>query len=87
MKQFYVSVSRGRDMAHIYTDNSEDLRHVASEGGDRLSALELLVKRKKQKHQTENIIRQRQGFVSPKDNPLPVNPFKEVKHHAPKPSL
>src|SRR5690606_30047194 len=56
LKQFYVSVSRGRDMAHIYTDNIVELLRVASESGDRLSALELLAKRKKQ--HTENIIRQ-----------------------------
>ena len=40
-KQFYVSVSRGKERAHIYTDNKEELLHHASEMGFRLSAMEL----------------------------------------------
>lgn len=41
-KQFYVSVSRGRDNVHIYTDDKEQLLEYASELGDRTSALELI---------------------------------------------
>jgi len=41
-KQFYVSVSRGRDNVHIYTDDKEQLLEYASEMGDRQSALELI---------------------------------------------
>ncbi|MPT35504.1 MAG: conjugal transfer protein, partial [Flavobacterium sp.] len=41
-KQFYVSVSRGRDNVHIYTDDKEQLLDYASEMGDRKSALELV---------------------------------------------
>lgn len=41
-KQFYVSVSRGRDNVHIYTDDKEQLLEYASEMGDRKSALELV---------------------------------------------
>ncbi|MCK8491755.1 relaxase domain-containing protein [Spirosoma sp. RP8] len=41
-KQFYVSVSRARDKAHIYTDDKQQLMHQASELGDRQSALELV---------------------------------------------
>ncbi|GAA3913604.1 hypothetical protein GCM10022209_02660 [Chitinophaga oryziterrae] len=41
-KQFYVSVSRGRDAAHIYTDDKEALLDHASRLGDRQSALELV---------------------------------------------
>jgi conjugative relaxase-like TrwC/TraI family protein len=41
MQQFYVSVSRARDMVHIYTDDKEALLENASETGDRQSALEL----------------------------------------------
>lgn len=40
-KQFYVSVSRGRDWAHIYTDDKEALQDYASRAGDRLSAVEV----------------------------------------------
>ncbi|WP_345948865.1 MobF family relaxase [Mucilaginibacter sp. PAMB04274] len=41
-KQFYVSVSRGKDAAHIYTDDRKALLEYASELGDRQSALELV---------------------------------------------
>jgi len=85
LKQFYVSVSRGRDMAHIYTDNIAELLRVASESGDRLSALELLAKRKKQ--QTENIIRQTQYSPSSKPSNAPVLISEMVKIHAPKPQF
>lgn len=40
-KQFYVSASRGRKAAHIYTDDKEELLEHASAMGDRKSALEL----------------------------------------------
>ncbi|MEQ9297602.1 MAG: MobF family relaxase [Cyclobacteriaceae bacterium] len=40
-KQFYVSVSRGREEATIYTDSKEDLLEHASRHGERMSALEL----------------------------------------------
>lgn len=43
-KQFYVSVSRGRDNVHIYTDDKEELLEHASESGDRQSAIELVEK-------------------------------------------
>lgn len=48
-KQFYVSVSRGRDRARIYTDDKEALLHFASEMGDRQSALELLKRKELEK--------------------------------------
>jgi conjugative relaxase-like TrwC/TraI family protein len=44
-KQFYVSVSRGRDRARIYTDDREQLLAHAARLGDRTSALELLDRR------------------------------------------
>lgn len=43
-KQFYVSVSRARQRAHIYTDDKEELLQHASELGERLSAMELVEK-------------------------------------------
>ncbi len=49
-KQFYVSVSRGRDNVKIYTDDKEQLLHHASEMGDRVSAIEL-IERKSQSHE------------------------------------
>lgn len=41
-KQVYVSVSRGRDRARIYTDDKESLLAHAARLGDRQSALELV---------------------------------------------
>ncbi|UPT67659.1 MAG: relaxase domain-containing protein [Sphingobacteriales bacterium JAD_PAG50586_3] len=41
-KQFYVSVSRAKDKARIYTDDKEALLEYASEMGDRQSAMELV---------------------------------------------
>lgn len=41
-KQFYVSVSRGRELCRIYTDDQEALREHAQRMGDRTSALELV---------------------------------------------
>ncbi|MFN8290188.1 MAG: MobF family relaxase [Chitinophagaceae bacterium] len=42
MKQFYVSVSRGRNAVHIYTDDKQTLIDHASKMRDRQSGLELL---------------------------------------------
>ncbi len=53
-KQFYVSVSRAKDRAHIYTDDKVGLLENASEIGDRQSAIELVAK----KHSHEEFIRQ-----------------------------
>ena len=41
MKQFYVSVSRGRDSVSIYTDSKEELLEHVQISGERLSATEL----------------------------------------------
>lgn len=42
LKQFYVSVSRGKKAVHLYTDDRQLLMECASELGDRQSALELM---------------------------------------------
>ncbi|MBO0950588.1 MobF family relaxase [Fibrella forsythiae] len=70
-KQLYVSVSRGRDRARIYTDDKEQLLMQASRLGERQSALEL-VKRKNLtmetiKHQLHNKPAQ---TVEPKSKPV-----------------
>ena len=54
-KQFYVSVSRGRDRARIYTDDKEQLLEHASRLGDRQSASELVSR----KNQTLAMVHQR----------------------------
>jgi conjugative relaxase-like TrwC/TraI family protein len=44
-KQFYVSVSRGRESAMIYTDDKKALLRYAEQLGDRQSAIELVERR------------------------------------------
>lgn len=41
-KQFYVSVSRGREQARIYTDDKNELMEHAAQMGERKSAMELV---------------------------------------------
>tara|TARA_R110000868_G_scaffold1211_4_gene9402 strand:- start:15421 stop:18084 length:2664 start_codon:yes stop_codon:yes gene_type:complete len=41
MKQFYVSVSRGREAVKIYTDDKQDLLQTIHKEGDRMSVHEL----------------------------------------------
>lgn len=68
-KQIYVSVSRGRDRARIYTDDKEELLAYAARLGDRQSALELLQKRKQIEAITqENIRRDMQQPMHQKEN-------------------
>jgi ATP-dependent exoDNAse (exonuclease V) alpha subunit len=40
-QQWYVSVSRGREMAKVYVDSKEAMRNAISRTGQRLSAVEL----------------------------------------------
>ncbi len=51
-KQFYVSVSRAREFANIYTDAKEAMLEHASKLRERLSALELLNQLKSQEQST-----------------------------------
>jgi len=41
LKQFYVSISRGREAVTIFTDDKQDLLNAISQSGDRQGALEL----------------------------------------------
>lgn len=41
-KQFYVSISRGKEKAHLFTDNKIELLEEVQQMGDRTSALELV---------------------------------------------
>ncbi|WP_233207853.1 MobF family relaxase [Siphonobacter sp. BAB-5405] len=73
-KQFYVSVSRGRDRARIYTDDKETLLGYAKRVGDRTSALELLRKQPQAQQLAEQNIRQqlpRQPIKDPLKQPAP----------------
>src|SRR6185295_8327187 len=40
-QQWYVSASRGREMAKVYVDSKEDVRNAIARTGQRLSAVEL----------------------------------------------
>lgn len=62
-KQFYVSVSRARDRAHIYTDDKKALMNYAANLGERQSAIELVGK--KQKHREAVMQRQREERPNP----------------------
>jgi len=55
MEQFYVSVSRGKQGISIYTEDKQHLKQAVSESGQRISATELMAKRKQH---TQEINRQ-----------------------------
>jgi conjugative relaxase-like TrwC/TraI family protein len=69
-KQFYVSVSRARHRAHIYTDDKDELMKHITRIGDRTSALELT----KASPVTVDMVHQhiRQQANRPYDPPIPV---------------
>lgn len=73
-KQFYVSVSRGQERVHIYTDDKTELLHHASELGERQSALELIGKGKLQNAFVARAQRQE------KENPEKENNPKNIDH-------
>jgi conjugative relaxase-like TrwC/TraI family protein len=41
MKQWYVSLSRGREMAKVYVEDKQEVRDAIAKGAERLSAVEL----------------------------------------------
>ncbi len=57
-KQFYVSVSRGRDRVRIYTDDKDEFMLQASQMGDRQSALELVSRKNKRVDLVQQRIRE-----------------------------
>ncbi|WP_240543752.1 MobF family relaxase [Spirosoma foliorum] len=95
LNQFYVSVSRARDGVHIYTDDKPALLVHASELGNRLSALEL-VKRRKSRHKAVEYLIQAARPLPPKvkpsikrmetpDKPKPIQ--RKPNNRAPRPTL
>lgn len=83
-KQFYVSVSRARYQARIYTDDKQQLLEYALRDGDRQSALELVGK----KDQSEKLVHQHIrntlsrtpiSKVAPNERPKP-SPSKDRDH-------
>ena len=83
-KQFYVSVSRGRDAVHVYTDDVGDLLKAAMNLGDRLSAMELLAKRKNATQQRAEDIA-RDLSLSPVQNSQQLFVNHIVRQHEPTP--
>lgn len=67
-KQFYVSVSRGRERARIYTDDKEALLQYAKEMGERQSALELVGNHKTQKDFILQMQRENKNLDIAKEN-------------------
>nr|WP_321485598.1 MobF family relaxase [uncultured Draconibacterium sp.] len=66
-KQFYVSVSRGREEVKIYTDSKDDLLDHIAISGDRLSATELSKRHTHEFEQRINTTRAREQFSKEKD--------------------
>ncbi|MCF0075236.1 relaxase domain-containing protein [Dyadobacter sp. CY261] len=73
-KQLYVSVSRGRDKVHIYTDDKEELLTHAQRLGDRQSALELMQKRKNIQAMAEQVARERNAPYKDKNPTRTITP-------------
>ncbi|MEZ0540427.1 MobF family relaxase [Fibrella arboris] len=90
LNQFYVSVSRARDRVHIYTDDAAGLLGRAAETGNRLSALELLKRKKATRRTAEHLVRNMQPTAKPvKVPPAPIKPpiQRKGQTHAPRPRL
>lgn len=85
-KQFYVSVSRGRDSAKIYTDDKEALLDYASELGDRQSAIELVTKQPSHMEHVHHLQRSEPGPVlkpHEKQPDLSINKHQREKDYEP----
>jgi hypothetical protein len=41
IKQWYVSLSRGKEMAKVYVEDKQEVREAIAKGAERLSAVEL----------------------------------------------
>ncbi|WP_259015513.1 MobF family relaxase [Emticicia fluvialis] len=80
-KQFYVSVSRGRERVRIYTDDKKELMEHASRIGDRQSAIELVGNRNKGNTIIQQQIRDKMNKDMPKD--IQKTTIKQVKKQTP----
>lgn len=84
MQQFYVSLSRGRDMAHVYTDDKEALLKHASQSGDRMAAMELVKPMKPPPARTITRRKRHQAVIIKK---TPSSPKQPMRSFAAKPYL
>lgn len=73
-KQFYVSVSRGKENVHIYTDEKEELLRHASELGERQSAIELIKNRNLHKEAVAHKQRQEPRLEKRNEPERNINP-------------
>ena len=76
-KQFYVSVSRGRESVAIYTDDKEALLEHASQLGDRQSAIELVERKDVHLEHVQQL--QRESY----NKPVIQEPVKEIQPPSP----
>lgn len=80
-KQFYVSVSRARERARIYTDDKEALLLYASELGERQSASELVNKYKLHKEFLQQI--QRENYAAINKETIFISSIKQREDYEP----
>lgn len=90
LNQFYVSVSRARNSVSIYTDDKNALLAQASLSGERLSALELVKRKKSVRQAAEQLMRSRKpapAVPTVKVQPQQVEPviLQKPVRHAPRP--
>jgi ATP-dependent exoDNAse (exonuclease V) alpha subunit len=74
-KQFYVSVSRGRDAVKIYTDDKEALLSYASNLGNRQSAIETVENKTSHLEYVQQLER---ANYTDKNSPIPSKETKEI---------
>jgi len=87
-KQFYVSVSRGRDRARIYTDDKEELLSYAKRLGDRQSALELVARKDQTREHVQQRIREQLNRTPVKaDNGKEITKAPRLKDRSYEPGL
>lgn len=86
IKQFYVSVSRGRDAVHIYTDDKEALLERAGSSGERMGAVELISPLKNPFSQ-KMIQHRRQDQRIENPSPIAPSPYQPRRSHEPKPHI
>lgn len=77
-KQFYVSVSRARDKATVYTDHKDELLAHAARSGDRQSAMELVRNKDKTEEMVQHNIRNSVNFI-------PLEKSTQIKKERPSP--
>lgn len=83
-KQFYVSVSRGKERCQIYTDDKAQLLEHAAEVGDRQSALELVTKVDMTQEATNRVRAELQREPAPEQAQPTPTPSKDYDYGHPR---